>query len=670
MEAVSYFLQLLFKTRVIFLGALTSIWFGQITHVYAQDIQLARTQDLLSLSLEDLFSISITSTSYFPETYLDVASSVSVIPKQDWEKRGAQRLNDAFQNLPSVISLPNFLGQDSVRIRGYAIPDARGIATLWDGVSINTFNLGTSDVDRPNIQLNTLDSIEVTRGPGSALYGADAFHGVVALKSFESDIDTNNVTAQTGSTGFYSAGYNGSHKVGGKSRLNISLSSSGQPNQDLKYNNAGGIGEREYNYQSTTFVTKFASNPSENLSYKIGFYYDDNDSNDFHGEGGNGFTPNNDISSVETDLAMLKAEVKFKISQERDLSLETYTWEQNKLYERPVTAVRDIILTGEETREAAQLVYRDKSLAGNTELTAALGHQQAHIVSQHRRIFDSTTTYVDADLPFAGIKRTINSFFIDGKTNLTASNWIYRYGFRFDDYSDFGSQLTPRLGVIYKLDKQAVLKALYGRSFRAPTAVEVGGTPFITGNANIKPEELDTYELVYLRQNRTSKIELVLFHNELQNGITNVAGKYTNISKSESNGIEISYIKKLDKWLIESSASYVKSTDLTNNTDFKAFPKYIVNLGVGYEFNAGWSVYVNNRAHIEAYDTTATTASELKDYWRVDFNIKKSFKEKMEVFLNIKNALDRGNYLPSLVDQGGGIPEDGISLDIGINYKI
>ncbi len=659
-----------FSTKRLFYWSFALLLMGQAKMVVAENVQLASAQDLLELSLEELFNIPITSTSYFPETYLDVAASVSVIQKQDWEKRGAQRLSDAFQNLPSVISLPNFFGQSSTRIRGYAFGDARGISTLWDGVPINVFASGTADIDRSNIQLNTLDSIEVTRGPGSALYGADSFHGVVALKSFDSDVDTNNVMGRIGSRGFYSAGYNGSHKLGSDSRLNISLSSSAQPDQDIKYNNAGGSGEREYNYQSTTFVAKFASKPREKWSYRIGLYYDDNESNNFNGGNSFGTVPNNDTSSTNSDFSMFKGDVTYQISKQRDISLEAYLWEQSKNNLRPVNSIRDLRISGQEMRKEAKLVYRDKTLAGNTELTAAFARREEHIISQRRTIFDATTTFVNAELPSTGLKRTISSFFVDGKTQLSESRWIYRYGFRLDDYSDFGTQFTPRLGVIYRLEKKTVLKALYGSSFRAPTAVEIAGTAFINGDPNIHPEELNTYELIYLRQEKNTKYEFTVFHNKLTNGIVNVAGTFTNISESEADGLEIGFTKKLQKWLIEASGSYVKSRDLTNKLAYKAFPKYILNLGVGYVFSNGWSVNVNNRVHLDAYDIPALTAVKLKDYWRMDLNVTKSLKEKMQLFVNIRNVLDRDNNLPSLIDQAGGIPEVGIAIDMGIKYQI
>ncbi len=63
------------------------------------------------------------------------------------------------------------------------------------------------------------------------------------------------------------------------------------------------------------------------------------------------------------------------------------------------------------------------------------------------------------------------------------------------------------------------------------------------------------------------------------------------------------------------------------------------------------------------------TPNELKDYWRMDVNLSKSFKDKWQIYANIRNLLNRKNFLPSLVNSEGGVPEDEISIDIGVNYK-
>ncbi len=72
------------------------------------------------------------------------------------------------------------------------------------------------------------------------------------------------------------------------------------------------------------------------------------------------------------------------------------------------------------------------------------------------------------------------------------------------------------------------------------------------------------------------------FYNKLINGILNVDGTFYNISESESRGMEVSSTKKLKHLFIDVSASYVKSRDLTNKIDYNAFPRYTLNLGLGY----------------------------------------------------------------------------------------
>lgn len=641
-------------------------------------------QNLYSLSLEDILNTPITTTSFFPESPLDVASTVSVITSQEWEKRGARRLHDALLHIPSVVSLPNFLGQDSLRIRGYAQSDARGIASLWDGVSITSFNLGTSDVDRPNIQLDTLDSIEVIRGPGSSLYGSDAFHGVVSLQSFESKVDINKVRLRIADNGFNTASYNSSTTLGQNWRMNTSVSTSGQPDQGLEYDYVGGSGERDYNYQSTTFVSKFSTDPSKSWSYKIGVYYDDNDTNDFSGEGRQSFGSyplDRDVASVDTQLAMIKVDIKHRLSTSRSLTLESYYWDQHHEFDRPFQATVDLHFNGDEHRQETKLIYLDEKFTRNTQLSAALGSRHDKIDLQHLTRTNTVTSAIlaDFDLPFSGIDRDINSFLIDAKTSLNNKKWTLRYGFRLDDYSDFGSEFTPRFGAIYKLTNQSVLKALYGSSFRAATAVEVGGTPFIAGDPNIKPEELDTYELIYLKQTRDSKLEIVLFKNIWTNGITSIdtdndtfVDTFANLTENNAFGVEITYLRKYHEWLFETSGSYVESESDTDDTEYVAFPKYIINLGIGYNFISGWLLYANNRYYRDLYEgpiRAAISPNKLENYFRTDLHLSKSYNLNWKFFANVRNLFDDENNIPSLVNADFGVPEPGISIDIGMNYR-
>ena len=644
----------------------------------------ASLEELVGLSFEQLLAIPISSTSYFPEAPLDVASTVTVIPRNDWERRGARRLPDAFGNLPGVVALPNFLGAYSTRIRGYALSDARGIVTLWDGVSINSFNLSTADNDRTDVQLDTLNSIEVIRGPGSVHYGSDAFHGVISLNAFESDRDVSRLAGRAASNGYHKASYNGASAVADNWRLNVALANSGQPAQHrtYTYTDAGSglpaTSSRAYRYQSNTAVIKLVSDPGQRMSYKFGIYYDVANQDGFQGEGGQGSVPENDVASMDSDFVMGKFASSYRLDDHQSLEFEAYRWQQTHLYERPVTSTRDIIIDADENRMAAKMIYRHDNLFGNSYFSAALGIRQDQNAYAHRRIFDATTTYVDSDMPFSGVRRTIKSLAIDTKTMPANSPWTYHYGVRIDDYDSFGEQLTPRLGAIYKLDDHSVVKALYGRAFRAPNAVELGGSPFIAGNPDLKPEMMDTVELAYLKQVRDAKLEAVLYANEWRNAIsavdTNGDGfddAYRNLQRNDSYGLEVSYQRKLDQWLVDASGSIIRSRNKDTGTEYSAFPRYILNLGVGYDFPGGWSLYVSNRAQLDA-DAGPARATvippSLKDYWRTDVNASKTFDKHWKAYANVRNLFDRRNLLPSLVNMEGGIPDERLSVDAGFSY--
>lgn len=73
-------------------------------------------------------------------------------------------------------------------------------------------------------------------------------------------------------------------------------------------------------------------------------------------------------------------------------------------------------------------------------------------------------------------------------------------GLRYDHYSDYGDILSPRIGLVWSLPgTDLTLKALYGRGFRGTSLLdrEAINVPSIRGNSTLKPEKLDSYELVF-----------------------------------------------------------------------------------------------------------------------------------------------------------------------------
>ena len=306
-------------------------------------------------------------------------------------------------------------------------------------------------------------------------------------------------------------------------------------------------------------------------------------------------------------------------------------------------------------------------------------------MNEVKKAFRTITTetgneVLSAPLFFGFASRKIVSFLVDGRSQFSDGRNLLHYGFRYDQYSDFGHHISPRLGLVRKLGESSVVKFLYGHAFRAQTGNELFGAPFVVGNQDLDPETIDTYELVYLRQGDSSRFEATLFENRWDDTIIISARKYANITSSRSYGVELSYDRRMGKWDLNLNGSYVESKNETDDLDFVVFPKYILNLDVAYTFNDKWTIQLRNRILLSMSkhpDTVDVISKKLKNYWRLDISGTRHFGEH-ELFANIRNVLNRNNQLPSTFDAPaqsrdrfiGGLEDEGINVVIGFRYKM
>ena len=80
-----------------------------------------------------------------------------------------------------------------------------------------------------------------------------------------------------------------------------------------------------------------------------------------------------------------------------------------------------------------------------------------------------------------------------------ARDWSTTLGLRYDHYSDFGNTLNPRAALVWQTKYNLTTKLLYGRAFRAPSFAELYAinNPIRLGNANLRPETIDTLEMAF-----------------------------------------------------------------------------------------------------------------------------------------------------------------------------
>lgn len=653
-------------------------------------------EDLLALPVEDLLKVQVSVASHFLESDLASPSTVATIGEDQWRKRGARRLHDAIGHLPSTIVLPNWFGAEQVMIRGYADGNnSGGIATLWDGVALNSLE-GSPQFYRQNINLGTLERIEMIRGPGSALHGENAFHGVLSLRAFESDRDLTRVNAGYASNGYYEVGARRSQAIGAGWRMHLSLGANGQPDQSQAYDyvsgGMAGTGERELRFASHTAVLKLTSDPGRDWSYYAGLYHDQNDYNDFYSAGTSGAVASRDTGGVDSPFSMAQAGLRYRYDALTDVDLKLYYFELERRFERAFAnpgafpGVGDFVGQGDESAYGASLTLKQRELLGNTQWSLVLSTRSAAMNDYTRQVTDTTGVVVPSltgPLAFSGYQRDIYSIALDAATVLADGQFQLRYGGRYDRYSDFGGEFSPHLGLIYQPAPDTAYKLLYGHAFRAPSAGEVQGFASIAPSPDIQPEGIDSYELVYLVQGANTKTELTLFRSSWQDAIVvgpttqpGFFGEYVNSGNNRAQGVEAAWTYHAAPWTAELSGSYVRSENQDTGQDYNAFPKWILNAGVGYHWAAyRLDMFVNSRVHLGAddmqYASGGFTPQPLKDYWRTDLHLARPLNKQARLTLDVRNLLGRRNYVPSIQTNPspGGLAAEERSVKLGLWYR-
>ncbi len=130
---------------------------------------------------EDVFEESVVTASKGAQSPLDAPNSTSIITEQDIRLSGLVQIPDLLRRLAGVDVMETTNSQTEVSMRGFNQALSNKIIVLINGRSTFVDLLGTTFWASLPIAVEDIERIEVVRGPGSALYGADAFNGVINI---------------------------------------------------------------------------------------------------------------------------------------------------------------------------------------------------------------------------------------------------------------------------------------------------------------------------------------------------------------------------------------------------------------------------------------------------------------------------------------------------------
>jgi iron complex outermembrane receptor protein len=164
-------------TRISAALLVAGFCFG-VTIARSDDLQMS---DLVNKSLEELSQVRITIASKKPEPASNTAAATFVITQEDIRRSGYTTIPEILRMVPGVNVLRIDNSQWAVSIRGFSAVFADKLLVLIDGRTIYTPLFGGVFWNEQDTMIEDIERIEVIRGPGAALWGANATNGVINI---------------------------------------------------------------------------------------------------------------------------------------------------------------------------------------------------------------------------------------------------------------------------------------------------------------------------------------------------------------------------------------------------------------------------------------------------------------------------------------------------------
>lgn len=631
-------------------------------------------------------------------------STASVITAEQIYQMGANSLEDVLQTIPGIHVSLRGIYASNYSVRGIMTAYTPQVLLLLNGYPLAEAYSATK-ISIQKVPIKNIKRIEIIRGPGSAVYGADAYAGVVNIITYDnSDITGTKIQVGVGNFDTQNAWLQTKTDIGSW-ELGLSLEwekSAGDPDRIIASD------------LQSTFDVIFGTNASLapeaasthyryvnsqiNLSkdeWNIGLntYYQDKAGigtgiADALDPNGNQYYHQNifeiKYTGEESDYSDWRHEATlnyFQLKQKSDYTifpegaLLPIGADGNINFVTPVNLVLFTegyigIPAGRDDYYSGDMVsfYNGHN---DHQLRIAAGYKYqsvklSELLNFGPGVLDGSQTVVDGTL--TDITGTPNIFLPD----LTRKNyyisiqdewsfstdWEMTVGLRYDDYSDFGNTLNPRLAVVWQSSYKLTSKFLYGRAFRAPSLSElfVVNNPDILGNPTLKPETIDTFEIsLDYRFNYNFRTALNIFSYRADKLIkfvpdNNILGSNTaqNSAGQKGSGVELEL-----QWEISDAINLIGnysrqiSKQRDTDTDVADAPQQLLFAAVDWTISPNWAAYLQvNRVGSRPRDITDPRPA-LQDYSFINLTLHaKDLIDNVDLRFIAKNVADKAAFEP------------------------
>jgi len=617
----------------------------------------ASSDNYFDLNLTDLLSVEVTSVAKKKQKLNEVAAAVFVISQQDIQRSGVTSIPEALRMAPGVQVAKMDANKWAITSRGFNSQITNKLLVLIDGRSVYTPSFSGVYWDAQDTVLDDIERIEVIRGSGASVWGANAVNGVI-------NIITKNANDTQG--GLVVAGAGNEEKAFVSLRYGAMLNEETTARVYVKYNDRDSsysvdLNNDHDNWKSLRSGFRIDSKLNEIDSLTVQGDIYDNDENqainlwvDPSDPAKAIYAPFYHLDNIPSKITSngwnLLSRWEHQFSEQSNSTLQVYY----------------------DHTERSEAFVEQKIDTFDIDFQHSFQATQAHGIIWglgFRHIKDDfNNTYVVSLSPDSS-KQSLYSAFAQDEITLLPDTLKLTLGVKFEHNDYTGQELQPSARLAWLVNDRSTLWAAVSKAVRTPSRVERTGQavgfivplpPTYTttveiltiGNKDFKSEELRAIELGYrFKPQENLSFDLALFHNNYDNlqsfekftASPLSSNQFSNNLSATSYGVELATEwRPLEWWRLQSNYSYIKVSSHFDTGFLSSTPSDLVAEGSGpkHQFSVRsmmdlshdisfdtWVYYVDRLKRTSmSYDivTPSYTSANIKLAWQASNDLELS----------------------------------------------
>jgi iron complex outermembrane receptor protein len=628
----------------------------------------SKISELFSMPLGELMNQEVITAAKFIQRSAESASSISVITAEEIESFNFSTLGDVL-NSQRGMYLSNDRNYLYTGSRGFSRPTDYNnrIVIMIDGHIMNEVVYGSAFMGNElGLNLEAVERIEIIRGPGASLYGSGAMLNIVniIMKKGRS-LNGASISYTAGSLGLSEVSALAGAKLG-KADLFLTGRAGSSEGEDFYFselddpltNNGISSGMDWERYAGihggmTVGKLKFSGGySSRSKGIPTGSFETD---------------LTGDVNSAD-DRYYLEANFSNDTRENQRLNFRVYY--DDYCYRGSYPSQGISLYDASDGRWAgAELQY---FLGTGQKNSLVTGLEYKYIFKADYREWDASEVFFNENFPFYYLSVFAHDQYeISAKMSLTT-------GFRFDNYTVFGSSFSPRAALVYNLAEASSLKLIFGDAFRIPNIYEsfYESENSHKSNPGIKPEKIQSLEFVWLQELDANLYfsfsaysylmkNLIDQHLDEADGLTH----FMNLNKVRGNGLEAELrYRESGKYTGYLNLSLQNTTDIDNNSRLTNSPAFSSNAGVSLPF-IKW-FYLSPELYFET--GRKTLADNMTDnLFLCNFSLRSGkFLKYMSLVARVNNIFNTSYSLPGGFEHAMDvIPQHGRTYSVKLNVK-